>query len=239
MMGSISRNIGNMLDKQFENSNYLPQKLELEDFDASIIEYIESLGISELAQNGQMIRVPVHFLQKELFAERKSMWRDMKNERGEEISKPFMAIVRTGVVQGTSPLKRTIPPKRKFVYVKVPKFDGTLKGYDLYKIPQPAYVDIKYELRFISSYQVDVNVFYQEILRKGYSDGQGYMNINGYQIRSKIDDPSEDNQTDLYDERVFQVKIPITVFGKFVDPKEFEKMPAVNRVIIKISEKRD
>lgn len=235
---SINDNIGNMLDGDFENFNYLPQKLELEDLDQGIKSFIEDLEISMTNENGIIIKVPVIWLAQELWAERKMNWKDMRNEFGEELTRPFMTLYRTSVIPGTSPLKRTIPKKMMFRYVKVPKFDGTLKGYDLYKIPQPTYVDSTYTLSLFTHYVVDVNSFYEMILRDGYSDGQGYMKINGYNISSKISDPTENNVTDINQEKTYRIDIPITIHGKLVDPTKFEKVNTISKVLIKISEKR-
>ena len=116
---------------------------------------------------------------------------------------------------------------------------GTTKEYDLYKIPQPSYIDIDYEIRFVTSYIEDMNKFYEKIVRDCYSDRQAYMNINGYQIRSVMQDPSEDNKLDVNDERIFQISVPVTIFGKLVDPSQFERVNAVTRVSIKITECRD
>lgn len=236
---SINDNIGRQLDSQFENSGYLPQKLEILDFDKGLSDFFKATNFSLSDSNDNMRTVPVIWVSQELWAERKNHWRNMTNEQGEEISRPFIAIVRTGVKQGTSPLKRTIPVKRKFTFTKVPRFNGTTKGYDLYKIPQPSYVDIDYEVRFVSSYIIDTNKFYEKVIRDCYSSRQGYMNINGYQIRSIMADPSEDNKVDVNDERIFQVSVPITVFGKLVDPTQFEKVNAVTRVKVKISETKN
>jgi hypothetical protein len=235
---SITDNIGSQLDKQFENSNYLPQRLEILDFDKALFDYFVGLNFSLVDSNDNMRTVPVIKVTQELWAERKQYWQNMTNEQGEEISRPLIAFYRKGVKQGTSPLKRTIPVRRKFTYVKVPKFNGTTKGYDIYKIPQPAYVDIEYEIRFVSSYMMHVNKFYEKMMLT-YSDRQAYMTVNGHQIRSIMNDPSEDNQVDLDDERIYQVSFPITVFGKLVDPTEFEKHNAVTRVSVKITESRD
>lgn len=236
---SISDNIGSQLDKGFENSGYLPQKLEIEDFDRGLFELFKKSGFALTDPNNNLRTVPIIWVGQELWAERKQHWHNMTNEQGEEISRPFMAMVRKSVKQGTSPLKRTIPVKRRFTFRKVPKFNGTTKEYDLYKIPQPSYVDVEYELRFVTSYMEDVNKFYERMIRDHYSSGQAYMDINGYQIRSTMQDPSEDNKLDVTDERIFQISIPITVFGKLVDPTQFEKVNAVTRVSIKISENRN
>ena len=236
---AINDNIGRELDKDFENFNYLPQKLELEDIDQGIKNFVNDLDISMVNENGILANVPLIWLAQELWAERKLNWKEMRSEVGEEITRPFMTIYRTGVVPGTSPLKRTIPKKMTFRFVKVPIFDGTLKGYDLYKIPQPTWVDSTYTLSLFTHYMVDVNTFYQMILSEGYSDGQGYMKINGHNISSKLNgDPSENNKTDMTQEKIYRIDIPLLVQGKIVDPTKFEKVNTVTKVLIKISEKR-
>ena len=235
---AINDNIGKGLDKDFENFNFLPQKLELEDLDLGIKNFIDDLEISMVNENGILAKVPIIWLAQELWAERKLNWKEMRGEIGEEITRPFITMYRNSVVPGTSPLKRTIPKKMRFRYVKVPTFDGTLKGFDLYKIPQPAYVDCAYTLSLFTHYMVDVNEFYQMILREGYSDLQGYMKINGHNISSKISDPSENNKIDIAEEKVYRIDVPITVHGKLIDPTKFEKVNTITKVLIKITEKR-
>ncbi|MEK6829384.1 MAG: hypothetical protein AABY15_04600 [Nanoarchaeota archaeon] len=236
---AINDNIGKGLDSDFENFNYLPQKLMLEDLDQGIKTFIDGLNISMINEIGILAKVPLIWLAQELWAERKMNWQEMRNEFGEEITRPFMTIYRSSAVPGTSPLKRTIPNKMKFKFVKVPKFDGTLKGYDLWKIPQPVYVDTNYTLSLFTHYMVDVNTFYEMILAEGYSNGQGYMKINGYNISSKLNgDPTENNNKDINQENVYRIDIPILVQGKIVDPTKFEKVNTITKVLIKISEKR-
>jgi len=235
---AINDNIGRELDKDFENFNYLPQKLALEDLDGGIKGFVEDLDISMVNENNILAKVPLIWLAQELWAERKLNWKEMRGEIGEEITRPFMTIYRNSVTTGTSPLKRTIPKKMRFRFVKVPTFDGTLKGYTIYKIPQPTYVDTKYTLSLFTHYMVDVNEFYEMILRDGWSDGQGYMKINGHNISSILSDPSENNKTDINQEKVYRIDIPITVQGKLIDPTKFEKVNTITKVLVKITEKR-
>ena len=233
-------NIGDNLDKQFENHNFLPQKIELEDIDFGVRDFFENLEIHLMDQQGRMAKVPVIWTNKELFAQRKQYWQGLKNENGEEITRPFIAITKKQVKQGTAPNKRTIPFQKQFTYTRERVFDGTLMGYDVYKVRQPVWVDCEYEVRLVTSYQVDINIFYQEILRDGFSDGQGYMNINGHQIRAVLGEPTEDNEIDsLEDERVFQVVAPVTVYGKLFDPTQFEKRTTTKKIILKVTEEGD
>jgi len=235
---SISDNIGRNLDKQFENFNYLPQRIELDDMGMALKKSILDIGLSVPIETGMIKQVPVIHVMQELWAERKMNWGDMRNEQGEEVTRPFMTLYRLGVKPGTSPIKYTIPKKKKFRFVKVPKFDGTLKGFDIWKIPQPRYVDVLYELRMVTHYLQHVDDFYEAILRDGYSDGERYISVGGYNIATTAGEPSEENTVDdITQERVFEIVFPITIYGKLIDPTKFEKVNTINKISIKITEK--
>lgn len=235
---SVQDNIGKFLDEDFENHAFLPQKLELEDLDKGLYEFIKKLNITVVDETGNSRAVPVIFNSQELWAERRMNWKSMRSEYGEELTRPFLVLTRTAVKKGESPLKRTIPVKKKFTWLRVPTFDGTLKGYVLYKIPQPTYVDINYELVLVTTYIDDTNRYYASMIRDAYSDGQGYLNINGYPLASVMEDPSETRQEDMASEKVYEVTFPILVHGKLVDPTKFEKVNTINKIQIKISEKK-
>lgn len=237
-MSQSLRNIGKNLDNQFANFNYLPQKLQIEDMGLAFKKFIEDLNLCLIMENGASKRVPVIYISQELWAERKKNWKEMRAENGEELARPFIALVRTNVKRGTAPNKFTIPNKKMFTFTKVPTFDGTLKGYDLYKIPQPAYVDIEFEVKFSSHYNEDVDDFYEMMLDRAYSSGQGYLKVNGYDISTKIGEPNDESSLDeISSERVYQISVPVTIFGKIVDPTNFEKVNTIKKISIKISEK--
>jgi len=226
-----------LLNTNSENFNYLPQKLFIEDFDLAFFNYIKNLNFSVIFEDGVKRSVPVIYLSQELWAERKMNWKYMRNEQGEEVTRPYIVIARTGVKQGTSPLKRTIPVKKKYTFVKIPTFDGQTKGYQIYKIPQPVWIDLNYDLMFVTHYVQDVNLFYEKILRDVYSNGQAYLKVNGYDIPTISEDPSEDNELDeIKSEKIYQINFPIKVHGKLIDPEQFEKVNTVNKISIKITE---
>jgi hypothetical protein len=189
-------------------------------------------------ETGNSRAVPLIFNSQELWAERRMNWKSMRSEYGEELTRPFLVLTRTAVKKGTSPLKRTVPVNKKFTWLKVPTFDGTLKGYVLYKVPQPTWVDVVYDLVFVTTYIEDSNQYYHTLLSDTYGDGQAYLNINGHWISTVIEDPSETRQEDMSSEKVYEVSFPITVHGKLVDPRHFEKVNAINKIQIKISEKK-
>ena len=234
---SSEENINKRLDDNSKNTNFLPQKILLEDVDRGMRDFIVKMGITVEDRDGKDKVVPVIFLTQERWAEFKLNWKHLTDESGEEMTMPFMALRRKAVKKGTAPLRRTIPNKMKFTYIKIPVFDGVLGGYELYKIPQPTWVDVEYELRFVSHYMQDVNISYEKMLEEIFSDGQGYMKINGYDIPAVLSDPSEENTVDSIDaDRYFQIIYPITVYSRIVDPKKFERVQTITKISIEINE---
>ena len=235
---SITRNIDNFLNQSFRNFDYLPQRLLLEDMDDGLISFIRSLEISVIDERANTRAVPVIFLTQERWAEFRNNFKYLRDEAGQEITMPFMTLRRKSVKPGENPLKRsTIPKKKKFTFLKVANFDGLIKGYDIYKVPQPPRVDIEYELRFFSHYMEDTNVYYEEIIANTFSDKEAYININGYPLFTEMSDPSEENTVDdIEADRRFSVVVPMTLHGKIVDPRLWEKVQAINKIRIDISE---
>lgn len=235
---STQSNINNLLNENFENNDYLPKKLLLEDIDGGVFDFIKSLNLSLTDPDNKIIQVPVIFLTQERWAEFKMNWKSLTDEGGEEINMPFLTLRRISVKPGEHPLKRTIPVKKKFTFIKVPVFDGITKGVEIYKIPQPPRVDMEFELRFFTHYMEDVNKSYENVIADGFSDGQGYMKINGYDIPVMLGNPSEDNTIDdINSDRRFQIVYPLTVHGKIVDPMNFERIQTINRIKINITER--
>jgi hypothetical protein len=234
---SIGNNINRYSNQSFENHDYLPQKLLIEDMDGGVLNFIKSLNLSIEDGNDTMVKVPVIFVTQERWAEFKNNWANLKDEGGEEITMPFMSLTRTSVKHQSNPIRRTIPNKKTFTFTRVPIFDGTLKGYELYKIPQPPRVDIGYELRFFSHYMQDTNKSYEKMLGDTFSDGQAYIKINGYDLLLNMQDPSEDNTVDdITSDRRFQIVYPLTLNGKIVDPTNFERVQTITKIQINITE---
>ena len=68
---SINDNIGKKLDSDFENFNYLPQRLLLEDIDDGLFEFINDLNVSIIDDTDRLRKVPLIFLGNEMWAEQK------------------------------------------------------------------------------------------------------------------------------------------------------------------------
>lgn len=236
---SINKNISDNLDAEFKNHGYLPQPLFLEDLDGAAKEFFDNLNLTITDENQNSTPVPVIFLNQERWAEFKNNWKHLRDEGGKEITMPFITMGRISVKPSESPLKRTtIPAHKRFTFIKVPIVtEGKHRGYDVYQIPQPARVDIGYELRFFSHYMQHVNQSYESMLYKAFSDGQAYIKVNGYNVFLTMDTPSEDNSMgDITADRRYQIIFPITLHGKIVDDKDFKKIPTITRIDLNIRE---
>ena len=237
MDSTPNQNIENLLNKSFENTNFLPQKLLLEDIDQVVYDFIKNHDLSIEIEDGTKKQVPVIFLTQEKWAEFQKNWKALRNENNEEIGYPFMTISRKSVKKGTLPQRYTIPNKKKFNFVKVPNFDGRLKGYDLYKIPQPTWIDCQYECKFFTHYMQDVNTCYELMINKIFSSGEGYAYTNGYYVPILLQDPTEENNmNEIAADRRFSITFPFLVHTKLVDPKDFEKVNSITKISINIQE---
>jgi hypothetical protein len=56
------------------------------------------------------------------------------------------------------------PIDRMYYYMEVPTWDGNRKGADIYKIPQPIPVDIKYTVALVCNRMREVNTMNQRVM---------------------------------------------------------------------------
>ena len=100
---------------------------------------------------------------------------------------------------------------------------------DIYKIPQPVPVDIKYTVAIICNRMRELNKFNQIILEK-FSSRQAYQNIKGHYIPIVNDDITDESVLDLEKRKVYIQKYSFTLLGFLIDEDEFEVQPAVTRI---------
>jgi hypothetical protein len=145
---------------------------------------------------------------------------------------PFITIIRTPEVKyGSNPaLRYNIPNRRQYYYAQVPTWDGQRHGMDIYKIPQPVPVDIKYTVAIICNRMRELNKFNQIVLEK-FSSRQAYQVIKGHYIPIINDDISDESVMDLEKRKVYIQKYTFTMLGFLIDEDQFEIQPAVTRIL--------
>lgn len=234
---SIRKNINDSLNDSYENHDYLPQPLFLEDLDMGAKLFFDSIKLTVPDENNNPLPVPVIFLNQERWAEFRNNWKYLRDEGGKEITMPFMTMGRVSIKKGAI-YNRTAIPEKKFPTLRVPIItEGKFLGYDIYKVLQPAHVDVGYELRFFSHYMQHVNKVYEKMFYMGFRNGQAYIKVNGYYMHMTLGEPTEDNNMgEITADRRYQIIFPITLHGKLVDPNDFEKIQTITKINLNIKE---
>ena len=147
------------------------------------------------------------------------------------VEPPFITVIRTPEVKyGSNPaVMYNIPNRRLYYYAKVPTWDGQRHGMDIYKIPQPVPVDIKYTVAIVCNRMRELNKFNQIVLEK-FSSRQSYQTIKGHYIPIVNDDISDESIMDLEKRKVYIQKYTFTMMGFLIDEDQFEVQPAVTRI---------
>jgi len=207
---------------------YLPKGILHEDMDRDFIDYVTN-GI-DLMLGGE--KVPVIFLSIQRWAEFAKTWQF--SDVNKNIKIPFVTIVRKPDPQvGTNYAGAfNIPGKPTFTYMKIPTWDGNIKSFDIYQIPQPVSIDLTYELRLFCNKMRDLNKFNKKLL-EAFSAGQKYLRINGHPIPLMLDSIGDESVISNLDERKYYVQLyTIKMLGYLLDEDEFKVTPAISRGIL-------
>ena len=216
-----------ILDDIANQGTYLPKGILHEDMDGEMINYVDNDIDVSLAGE----KVPVIFLSIQRWAEFTKTWQ--YSDINKNIKLPFITIVRKPDPQvGTNYAGSfNIPGRPTFTYMKVPTWDGNIKGYDMYKIPQPISEDITYEVRLFCNRMRDLNKMNRKILTS-FSAGEKYIRVNGHPIPLLLDSIGDESVITNLDERKYYVQLyTIKMLGYLLDEDDFVVTPAVNRAI--------
>jgi len=120
---------------------------------------------------------------------------------------------------------------RQYYYAKVPTWDGQRHGMDIYKIPQPVPVDIKYTVAIVCNRMRELNKFNQIVLEK-FASRQAYQVIKGHYIPIINDGITDESVLDLEKRKVYIQKYEFTLLGFLIDEDEFQVSPAITRSFV-------
>lgn len=208
-------------------TNYLPSGISIKDLDIGMKDFVRELNFT---LDGE--KVPVIFLPGERWSEFAREWKYLDEDKN--IVMPLITVRRSEPPQpGTSVItKYTIPGRKTFVYMRVPTFNGTYRGIDIFKIPQPISLDLKFEIRFFSHYIQDVNKF-GELILADFSSRQSYTKVKGRFIPIVLDSVGSEDTMENVDQDRFYVQVySFTMMGYIQDEEEFEISPSVDKVVI-------
>ncbi len=148
-------------------------------------------------------------------------------------SPPFITTVRSPEVKyGTNPATQyTIPNRKQFYFASVPTWNGNTQGMDIYTIPQPVPVDVKFSLKMVCNRMRELNQL-NKIVMQNFSSRQSYTFIKGQYIPIILDNISDESQMNLDARKYYVQSYDFTMLGYLIDEEEFEVKPAIERTLL-------
>ena len=209
-----------------EDGTYLPKSLLHADLDRGFLDFVKD-GLKTVVEGKTVPMVDV-LITTQNWAQFVETW-DFENI-DKNVEPPFITVIRTPEVKyGNNPAIYNIPNRKLYYYAKVPTWDGQRHGMDIYKIPQPVPVDIKYTVVIVCNRMRELNKFNQIVLEK-FSSRQSYQTIKGHYIPIINDDVIDESILDLEKRKVYIQKYTFTMMGFLIDEDQFEVQPAVTRI---------
>jgi hypothetical protein len=210
-----------------EDGTYLPKSLLHADLDRGFLDFVKD-GLKTVVEGATVPMVDI-LITTQNWSQFVETWNFENIDKN--VEPPFITVIRTPEVKyGNNPsVMYNIPNRRVYYYAKVPTWDGQRHGMDIYKIPQPVPVDIKYTVVIVCNRMRELNKFNQIVLEK-FSSRQSYQTIKGHYIPIVNDDVIDESILDLEKRKVYIQKYTFTMMGFLIDEDQFEVQPAVTRI---------
>ena len=216
-----------LLDKINEHGTFLPKSILHADLDGGFLNFVKN--DLRVVTEGKVIPTTDILITTQNWAQFTQTWNFQDLDKN--VSPPFITVVRNPEIKyGSLPsLQWTIPNRKEFYYASVPNFDGNRINVDVYKIPQPVPVDIKYSVKIICNRMRELNTLNKTILQK-FSSRQAYTQIKGHYIPIIMDNVSDESVMDVEKRKYYIQSYDFTMMGFLMDEDEFEVKPGVERV---------
>ena len=216
-----------LLDKINEHGTFLPKSILHADLDGGFLDFVKN--DLKVVTEGKVIPTTDILITTQNWAQFTQTWNFQDLDKN--VSPPFITVVRAPEIKyGSLPsLQWTIPNRKQFYYASVPSFDGDRINLDVYKIPQPVPVDIKYSVKIICNRMRELNALNKTILQK-FSSRQAYTQIKGHYIPIIMDNVSDESVMDVEKRKYYIQSYDFTMMGFLMDEDEFEVKPGVERV---------
>lgn len=217
-----------LFEKISDKGTFLPKSVLYEDLDKGFLEFVKN--DLQTFIDGKIIPVVNILLTSQNWSQFTQTW-DFK-DIDKNVKPPFVTTIRTPEIKfGTNPaLKYNIPNRRQYYYAAVPTWNGERHGMDVYSIPQPVPVDIKYTVKIICNRMREINQFNKNVIEK-FSSRQAYTEVKGHYIPIVMDEISDESVMDLEKRRYYIQSYSFTLQGFLIDENEFEVKPAVSRAL--------
>lgn len=215
-----------MLDQINQYGTFLPKSILHEDLDRGFLDFVKNE--LRVVVDGKVVPVVDILITTQNWAQFTQTWNI--NDLDKNVSVPVITTVRSPEVKyGSLPsLQYTIPNRKQFFYAMVPNWDNGVKGMDVYTIPQPVPVDIKFSIKIICNRMRELNALNKVIIEK-FSSRQAYTVIKGHYIPIIMDDLQDESVTEVEKRKYYIQSYNFTMMGFLMDENEFQVSPGVSR----------
>ena len=211
-----------------EDGTYLPKSILHADLDRGMLDFVKD--DLRLVVDGQLVPSIDLIITTQNWAQFTETW-NFQDLNGNAVP-PFVTTVRQPEVKyGSNPsLFYNIPNRKEFIYAAVPTWDGTRKGLDIYKIPQPVPVDITYNVKIICNRMRELNQFNKIVMQK-FTSRQAYTFIKGHYIPIILNDVSDESEMSVDKRKYYIQNYTFLMMGFLMDEEEFIVAPGITRAL--------
>jgi len=210
-----------------EDGTYLPKSVLHADLDRGMLDFVKTE--LEVVTAGKIVPMLDIIITTQNWSQYLETWKFVDLDYNP--SPPFITVVRQPEVKyGTNPsLQYTIPNRKQFYYASVPTWNGNEQGMDIYTIPQPVPVDIKYSVKIICNRMRELNQL-NKVVMQTFSSRQAYTFIKGQYVPIILDNVSDESQMTMDARKYYVQNYDFTMLGYLIDEDEFEVKPAIQRI---------
>jgi hypothetical protein len=210
-----------------EDGTYLPKSVLHADLDRGMLDFVKTE--LEVVTAGKIVPMLDIIITTQNWSQYLETWKFVDLDFNP--SPPFITVVRTPEVKyGTNPsLQYTIPNRKQFYYASAPTWNGNEQGMDIYTIPQPVPVDIKYSVKIICNRMRELNQL-NKVVMQTFSSRQAYTFIKGQYVPIILDNVSDESQMTMDARKYYVQNYDFTMLGYLIDEDEFEVKPAIQRI---------
>ena len=210
-----------------EDGTYLPKSVLHADLDRGMLDFVKTE--LEVVTAGKIVPMLDIIITTQNWSQYLETWKFVDMDYNP--SPPFITVVRQPEVKyGTNPsLQYTIPNRKQFYYASVPTWNGNEQGMDIYTIPQPVPVDIKYSVKIICNRMSELNQL-NKVVMQTFSSRQAYTFIKGQYVPIILENVSDESQMTMEARKYYVQNYDFTMLGYLIDEDEFEVKPAIQRI---------
>ena len=215
-----------LLEDINRDGTYLPKSLLHEDLDRGFLDFVKN-NLKTIT-DGKVIPVVDIILTTQNWSQFTQTWNFSNLDKN--VEPPVITTIRNPEVKyGTLPsLRYNIPNRKQFYYASVPTWTNGRKGYDIYTIPQPVPVDIKYSVKIICNRMRELNTLNKNVIET-FASRQAYTQIKGHYIPIFLDDIADESVMDMEKRKYYIQTYNFTLQGFLMDENEFQVKPAISR----------